>query len=167
MRAVQILVDEFAISSLYALAAVGFTLIGLAPLILGQLSKAIERLRQATSLTLLLAEQNVTFALPHSDRVYVKSELSNPRQQPRRIASVAAIRAGGALAPPLPRGAPAPGAPGREFFHRAPLILAVGKTPEPSIFRQYRQAMVNPLEIPARPAGTFGGRSNNSLAVWS
>jgi branched-chain amino acid transport system ATP-binding protein len=45
--------------------------LGLAPVILGQLSKAIERLRQATSLTLLLAEQNVTFALPHSDRVYV------------------------------------------------------------------------------------------------
>jgi len=34
-------------------------------------SKAIERLRKEHSLTLLLAEQNVTFALPHSDRVYV------------------------------------------------------------------------------------------------
>jgi branched-chain amino acid transport system ATP-binding protein len=45
--------------------------LGLAPVILGQLSKAIERLRQEQSLTLLLAEQNVTFALPHSDRVYV------------------------------------------------------------------------------------------------
>jgi branched-chain amino acid transport system ATP-binding protein len=45
--------------------------LGLAPVILGQLSKAIERLRQTRSLTLLLAEQNVTFALPHSDRVYV------------------------------------------------------------------------------------------------
>jgi branched-chain amino acid transport system ATP-binding protein len=45
--------------------------LGLAPVILGQLSKAIERLRQERSLTLLLAEQNVTFALPHSDRVYV------------------------------------------------------------------------------------------------
>jgi branched-chain amino acid transport system ATP-binding protein len=45
--------------------------LGLAPVILGQLSKAIERLREERSLTLLLAEQNVTFALPHSDRVYV------------------------------------------------------------------------------------------------
>ena len=45
--------------------------LGLAPVILGQLSKAIERLRGERSLTLLLAEQNVTFALPHSDRVYV------------------------------------------------------------------------------------------------
>jgi ABC-type branched-subunit amino acid transport system ATPase component len=45
--------------------------LGLAPVILGQLSKAIERLRDERSLTLLLAEQNVTFALPHSDRVYV------------------------------------------------------------------------------------------------
>jgi ABC-type branched-subunit amino acid transport system ATPase component len=45
--------------------------LGLAPVILGLLSKAIERLRQEHSLTLLLAEQNVTFALPHSDRVYV------------------------------------------------------------------------------------------------
>jgi len=45
--------------------------LGLAPVILGQLSQAIERLRQTTPLTLLLGEQNVTFALPHSDRVYV------------------------------------------------------------------------------------------------
>jgi branched-chain amino acid transport system ATP-binding protein len=45
--------------------------LGLAPVILGQLAKAIERLRKERSLTLLLAEQNVTFALPHSDRVYV------------------------------------------------------------------------------------------------
>jgi len=45
--------------------------LGLAPVILGLLSKAIERLRKEHSLTLLLAEQNVTFALPHSDRVYV------------------------------------------------------------------------------------------------
>ncbi len=45
--------------------------LGLAPVILGALSAAIGRLRQTTSLTLLLAEQNVTFALPHSDRLYV------------------------------------------------------------------------------------------------
>ena len=45
--------------------------LGLAPVILGLISKAIERLRQERSLTLLLAEQNVTFALPHSDSVYV------------------------------------------------------------------------------------------------
>jgi len=45
--------------------------LGLAPVILGQLSRAIERLRQAASLTLLLGEQNITFALPHSDRLYM------------------------------------------------------------------------------------------------
>src|SRR5262249_24168296 len=37
--------------------------LGLAPVILGQLSKAIERLRQERSLTPLLAETDVTFAL--------------------------------------------------------------------------------------------------------
>ncbi|MEO8922914.1 MAG: ATP-binding cassette domain-containing protein [Caldimonas sp.] len=45
--------------------------LGLAPLILELLSNALERLRQTTQLTVLLAEQNVTFALPHADRVYV------------------------------------------------------------------------------------------------
>jgi ABC-type branched-subunit amino acid transport system ATPase component len=45
--------------------------LGLAPVILGHISKAIERLRKERSLTLLLAEQNVTFALPHSDRLYL------------------------------------------------------------------------------------------------
>jgi ABC-type branched-subunit amino acid transport system ATPase component len=45
--------------------------LGLAPVILEQLSKALEQLRQTTSITVLLGEQNVTFALPHADRVYV------------------------------------------------------------------------------------------------
>ena len=45
--------------------------LGLAPVILEQLSKALETLRQTTDLTVLLSEQNVTFALPHADRVYV------------------------------------------------------------------------------------------------
>jgi ABC-type branched-subunit amino acid transport system ATPase component len=45
--------------------------LGLAPVILEQLSKAMERLRQTTPITVLLGEQNVTFALPHADRVYV------------------------------------------------------------------------------------------------
>jgi branched-chain amino acid transport system ATP-binding protein len=45
--------------------------LGLAPVILEQISKALERLRQSTAITVLLAEQNVTFALPHADRVYV------------------------------------------------------------------------------------------------
>lgn len=44
---------------------------GLAPVILEQISKALERLRQTTTITVLLGEQNVTFALPHADRVYV------------------------------------------------------------------------------------------------
>ena len=45
--------------------------LGLAPVILEQLSKALTRLRETTSITVLLGEQNVTFALPHADRVYV------------------------------------------------------------------------------------------------
>ena len=45
--------------------------LGLAPVILEQLSKALERLRLTTDITVLLGEQNVTFALPHADRVYV------------------------------------------------------------------------------------------------
>ena len=45
--------------------------LGLAPVIMEQISKALERLRQTTELAVLLGEQNVTFALPHADRVYV------------------------------------------------------------------------------------------------
>jgi branched-chain amino acid transport system ATP-binding protein len=45
--------------------------LGLAPVILEQLSKALEKLRMSSAITVLLGEQNVTFALPHADRVYV------------------------------------------------------------------------------------------------
>ena len=45
--------------------------LGLAPVIMEQISKALERLRRTTPITVLLGEQNVTFALPHADRVYV------------------------------------------------------------------------------------------------
>jgi len=45
--------------------------LGLAPVILEQISKALERLRRLSAITVLLGEQNVTFALPHADRVYV------------------------------------------------------------------------------------------------
>jgi branched-chain amino acid transport system ATP-binding protein len=45
--------------------------LGLAPVILEQISKALELLRNTTPITVLLGEQNVTFALPHADRVYV------------------------------------------------------------------------------------------------
>ncbi len=45
--------------------------LGLAPVILEQLSKAMTTLRETTPITVLLGEQNVTFALPHADRVYV------------------------------------------------------------------------------------------------
>jgi ABC-type branched-subunit amino acid transport system ATPase component len=45
--------------------------LGLAPVILGQLSDAMKVLRDETDITILLGEQNVTFALPHADRVYV------------------------------------------------------------------------------------------------
>jgi ABC-type branched-subunit amino acid transport system ATPase component len=45
--------------------------LGLAPVILEQLSKALDLLRRTTPITVLLGEQNVTFALPHADRVYL------------------------------------------------------------------------------------------------
>ncbi len=45
--------------------------LGLAPVILQQISRAIEVLRTTTPITILLGEQNVTFALPHADWVYV------------------------------------------------------------------------------------------------
>jgi len=45
--------------------------LGLAPVILDQLSQALHKLRDTTPITILLGEQNVTFALPHADRIYV------------------------------------------------------------------------------------------------
>jgi branched-chain amino acid transport system ATP-binding protein len=45
--------------------------LGLAPIVLEQLSKVLEVLRQTREITVLLGEQNVTFALTHADRVYV------------------------------------------------------------------------------------------------
>ncbi|HLY58199.1 MAG TPA: ATP-binding cassette domain-containing protein [Stellaceae bacterium] len=45
--------------------------LGLAPVILETLSKALERLRSESAITVLLGEQNIAFALPHADRVYV------------------------------------------------------------------------------------------------
>jgi branched-chain amino acid transport system ATP-binding protein len=45
--------------------------LGLAPLILEQLSNALMRLRETTDTTVVLGEQNVTFALPLADRVYL------------------------------------------------------------------------------------------------
>jgi ABC-type branched-subunit amino acid transport system ATPase component len=45
--------------------------LGLAPVILEQLSKALGTLQDRTPITVLLGEQNVRFALPHADRVYV------------------------------------------------------------------------------------------------
>jgi branched-chain amino acid transport system ATP-binding protein len=45
--------------------------LGLAPVILETLSRALARLRERSSMAVLLGEQNVTFALPHADRVYV------------------------------------------------------------------------------------------------
>jgi ABC-type branched-subunit amino acid transport system ATPase component len=45
--------------------------LGLAPIILEHISNALELLRKTTNITVLLGEQNVTFALPHADRVYV------------------------------------------------------------------------------------------------
>ena len=45
--------------------------LGLAPVILEQLSRALARLHATTEITVLPGEQNVTFALPHANRIYV------------------------------------------------------------------------------------------------
>jgi branched-chain amino acid transport system ATP-binding protein len=45
--------------------------LGLAPVILEQLSQALKRLRETTEITVLLGEQNLTFSLPLTDRVYL------------------------------------------------------------------------------------------------
>lgn len=59
--------------------------IGLATVILEQLSQALERLRQTTPITVLLGEQNVTFALlRHANRVYVLSAQACPHHLGRR-----------------------------------------------------------------------------------
>ncbi|HZD91791.1 MAG TPA: ATP-binding cassette domain-containing protein, partial [Pseudolabrys sp.] len=45
--------------------------LGLAPIVLKQISDALDKLREETELTLLLGEQNVTFALRHAERIYL------------------------------------------------------------------------------------------------
>jgi branched-chain amino acid transport system ATP-binding protein len=45
--------------------------LGLAPVVLGHLSDALETLRKTTDISFLLGEQNVFFALPHADRILV------------------------------------------------------------------------------------------------
>jgi ABC-type branched-subunit amino acid transport system ATPase component len=45
--------------------------LGLAPIVLRQISDALEVLRRQTKLTLLIGEQNVTFALRHTQRLYL------------------------------------------------------------------------------------------------
>ena len=45
--------------------------LGLAPVVIEQLSNALHELRKTTPITLLLGEQNVKFALPQADRIYV------------------------------------------------------------------------------------------------
>ncbi|MDA3921683.1 MAG: ATP-binding cassette domain-containing protein [Salinisphaera sp.] len=45
--------------------------LGLAPLIIEHISDALEQLQQDTGLAILLAEQNLTFAVKHSRRIYL------------------------------------------------------------------------------------------------
>jgi len=45
--------------------------LGLAPIVLKQISDALEVLRRETGITILLGEQNVTFALRHAERIYL------------------------------------------------------------------------------------------------
>ncbi|WP_097462224.1 ATP-binding cassette domain-containing protein [Mangrovitalea sediminis] len=54
--------------------------LGLAPLIIENISEALERLQRETGLAILLGEQNLTFALRHSERVYLL-ETGNLRWQ--------------------------------------------------------------------------------------
>jgi branched-chain amino acid transport system ATP-binding protein len=67
--------------------------LGLAPIVLEQISRALERLRRTTEITVLLGEQNVTFALPHADRVYVLEHARIVWEgQPARFAAEAGAR---------------------------------------------------------------------------
>ena len=63
--------------------------LGLAPVILQQLSKALDQMRRTTDITVLLGEQNVTFALPHADRVYVLEHARIAWEGPRALAAEA------------------------------------------------------------------------------
>ena len=45
--------------------------LGLTPVILEPVRRALEVLRNTTPITVLFGEQNMTFALPHADRVFV------------------------------------------------------------------------------------------------
>ncbi len=64
--------------------------LGLAPIVLEQISLAITRLRATTPITILLGEQNVTFALPHADRIYVLEHANVVWEgQPHRFAAEA------------------------------------------------------------------------------
>jgi ABC-type branched-subunit amino acid transport system ATPase component len=45
--------------------------LGLAPLVLEDISAVLTRLQHESGLTVLLAEQNLTFSLKHSDRIYL------------------------------------------------------------------------------------------------
>lgn len=45
--------------------------LGLAPLIMDAISETLETLRKEMSMTILLGEQNILFALRHSDRIYL------------------------------------------------------------------------------------------------
>jgi ABC-type branched-subunit amino acid transport system ATPase component len=65
--------------------------LGLAPVILEQISTALEQLRNTTPITVLLGEQNVTFALPHADRIYVMEHARIAWEgEPSRFAAEAA-----------------------------------------------------------------------------
>ena len=69
-------------------------------MILEQLSKALDLLRKTTPITVLLGEQNVTFALPHADRVYVLEHArivweGDPRASPRKWGPAYPLRTGG------------------------------------------------------------------------
>ena len=61
----------------------------MAPVILEQISKALERLRQTAAIAVLLGEQHVTFALPHADRVYVLEHRIAWEGEPARFAAEA------------------------------------------------------------------------------
>ena len=45
--------------------------LGLPPIVLQQISAALDKLRRQTTITLLLGEQNLNFALRHAERIYL------------------------------------------------------------------------------------------------
>ena len=73
-------------------------MLGVAPVIMEQISKALARLGQSTEMTVLLGEQNVTFALPTPTESMCSNTAGSPgrRSEPLRRRSRGAVPLGAA-----------------------------------------------------------------------